>query len=130
MLVVVKKPSASGLLFSVVLCFDHGKKLLPGKFQPFGLRHRSGYEPPGKTGAPLFPKQLCRSRRNKHAHAALFVDDAFLHQQIDALQGCGGIDGVLYGKFRNGRDLASLRKRSGKDSVLDPLGDLLKNRFF
>ena len=82
---------------------------------------------------PFFPfgaEGLHRTLCHKHTNSPFLVDHPGVYQQVDALEGCGGVDLIQHGKLCDGGDLAFLREGPREDAVLQPFGDLLENRLF
>ena len=61
---------------------------------------------------------------HEHADAPPLVQDALVHQQIDALGGGGGIDGVELCQLVGAGHLLLLQKDAPQDVRLDHLPDL------
>ena len=79
---------------------------------------------------PLLPQSRLGAIRYKHAYASLLIEQAGVHQQIDALVGGGGVDLVGSRVFRDGRHLAALWVGPGEDAGFQLFRQLEENGLF
>ena len=69
----------------------------------------------------FFLEQLQGSLADKHSDSSFLVDDARIHQQIDALEGGSGIDFIAGGKLGDGRNLLPFTVDTGQNLILQSL---------